>query len=76
MNEARNYIDRALLVMKLNVTRNLTHDAISPTMLTVTPDLEKVQHKMFIDSIQTSQQTSSTKNVKAIATTTTPSGKT
>lgn len=37
LNQARHYVDATLLLMKLNVTRNLSHD--SSAVLTVTPQL-------------------------------------
>lgn len=43
--------------MKLNVTRNLTHEVTS-TLLTVTPDMENERHRMQIESMQVSQPSS------------------
>lgn len=40
--------------MKLNVTRNLTHE-VTATLLTVTPDMENERHRMQTEPMQVSQ---------------------
>lgn len=43
--------------MKLNVTRNLTHEVTS-TLLTVTPDMENERHRMQIEPMEASKPSS------------------
>lgn len=49
LNQARHFIDTALLVMKLNITRNMSHDS---ALLTVTPEIENDNNPIAFNSSQ------------------------